>query len=215
MNRRAPRLAFAAALALIGLTRTAAADEEGPTPAPPPPDDGYTLRPSAMLGLSQWTLFGGGNVAAQLKVGRVAFEYSHGQALDFGRVGGFAQTADENDSGVTVRMPWTTGGGVGFQITPRLHVLLEVKAHRYEITGANANESIAYTSFTVGPGVFYDLYLYRGLFLQPSARWWPTVASTYDDKGTLTRTDGTRYQHERHDLLPFVNVSLGYTFTGI
>lgn len=212
MKRRAIPLLFVALL----VTRTAAADEEAPSAPPPPPaDDGYSLRPSAMMGLTQWTLWGGGNVAGQLKIGRWAFEYSHGQALDFSRLGGFAQTPEENDAGASVRMPWTTGGGVGFQITPRLHVLVEVKAHRYEITGANANESISYTSFTVGPGVFYDLYLYKGLFLQPSVRWWPTVASTYDDKGTLTRPDGTRYQHERHDLIPFANVSLGYTFAGI
>ena len=194
---------------------TSAAAEEAVSPPSAPEEDPYPLRPSAMLGLSQWTLFGGGNVAAQVKVGRLALEYSHGQALDFHRVSALAETAAERDAGAKVRMAWTTGGGVGFQVTPRLHVLVEVKAHRYEITGANANEKIAYTSFTVGPGVFYDLYLYRGLFLQPSVRWWPTVASTYDDRGTLTRTDGTRYRHERHELLPFVNVSLGYTFSGI
>lgn len=165
-----------------------------------------------MLGLMQWTLFGGANIAAQLKVGRVAIEYSHGQALDFNRVESITLTQDERDAKVQLSMPWTTGGGVGLQITPELHVLLEAKLHRYEVRGFDRNESTSYTSFTLGPGAFYDIYLVEGLFLQPSLRWWPTVASTYDDDATFAAPSGTRYRHERHDLLPFVNVSLGWTF---
>jgi hypothetical protein len=159
-------------------------------------------------------VWGGGNVAAQVKVGRLAFEYSHGQGLHFERLKDIALTSAERDAGVGVGMPWTTGGGVGVQITPHLHVLLEVKAHRYEVT-APTGDALRYTSFTVGPGVFYDLYVYKGLFVQPSLRWWPTVASTFDDKATLRKADGTTYKPERHDLLPFVNVNVGWTFDGI
>jgi hypothetical protein len=173
----------------------------------------YAFRPSVMAGMMQWTLFGGGNLAAQLKVGRLAFEYSHGQSLHFDRVGALTMTDAERDAGVKVGMPWTTGGGVGVQITPYLHVLLEVKAHRYAIEGARG-DALSYTSFTVGPGAFYDIYLYKGLFVQPNLRWWPTIASTYDGKRTLARADGGVYRHERHDLLPFVNVNVGWTFDG-
>ena len=189
--------------------------EERPEPAQAPTKTPYTLRPSAMAGLIQWTAFGGGNIAGQLKAGRFVVEYSHGQALKLDRVAALGLTSEERDAGVGVAMTWTTGGGFGVQITPHLHVLVEAKAHRYEITGANANQSLDYTTFTVGPGVFYDLYLYKGLFVQPVIRWWPTIASTYDGKGTLSRADGTTYRHERHDLLPFVNVNVGYTFAGI
>ncbi|MFO0670733.1 MAG: hypothetical protein U0235_14065 [Polyangiaceae bacterium] len=190
------------------------AEADAPSAARPSSraEDPFALRPSVMMGVAQWTLWGGGNVAAQVKVGRVVFEYSHGQGLHFDRVA-FALTAAERDAGVKVGMPWTTGGGVGFQITPNLHVMVEAKAHRYEIEGARG-DALRYTSFTVGPGVFYDLYLYKGLFVQPNLRWWPTVASTYDDKGVLAREGGGTYQHERHDLVPFVNVNVGWTFAG-
>jgi hypothetical protein len=187
--------------------------ETAPAPVEPPPNP-YTFRPSVMAGTTQWLLFGGGNIAAQVKVGRLVFEYSHGQSLHFDRAGGFTQTEAENDAGVKVGMPWTTGGGVGFQITRNLHVMVEAKAHRYEVDGPRGG-TISYTSFTVGPGVFYDIYLYKGLFIQPNLRWWPTVASTYDNKGTLTRADGSTYLHERHDLVPFVNVNVGWTFAGV
>jgi hypothetical protein len=174
--------------------------------------DPRATRPSVMLGLMQWIAFGGGNVAAQLKTGRLVFEYSHGQALDLSRFEP-ALTEEEADADVAVRMPWTTGGGVGFQITPNLHVLVEAKVHRYEVRGADRNQELSYTSVTIGPGIFYDLYLWRGLFIQPNLRWWPTVASTYDaERAVLRAPDGGTYQHERHDLLPFANVNLGWTF---
>ncbi len=193
-------------LAILSLTPVAAAAAEEPDP--------FTTRPSVMAGLMQWTLFGGGNLAAQLKLGRFVFEYSHGQALDLGRLGGFALSEAERDAEMDVRMPWTTGGGVGFQITPELHVLVEAKAHRYEVRGFDRNESIAYTTFTVGPGIFYDFYLVEGLFLQPSLRWWPTIASSYDGDATFAVPGGGREAHERHDLIPFANVNLGWTFSG-
>lgn len=79
---------------------------------------------------------------------------------------------------------------------------------------ARANKSTSYTSFTVGTGVFYDIYLFKGFFIQPSARWWPTVASTYD-KATFVSKAGGSYSHTRHDLTPFVNLNIGWTMTGI
>jgi hypothetical protein len=184
-----------------------------PTLRPAPAADPYALRPSVMLGLMQWLAFGGGNIAAQLKFGRWVAEYSHGQALQFERVPALALTAEERAAGVAVGMPWTTGGGFGVQLTPELHVLLEAKVHRYLVQDDFGHQQ-SYTSFTLGPGIFYDLYLYRGLFIQPNLRWWPTVASSYAAHGDLLAADGSAYHHERHDLLPFLNVNIGWTFSG-
>ena len=99
-------------------------------------------------------------------------------------------------------------------MTPRLHVLVEFKAHRYEVTSASGGEELRYTTFSIGPGAFYDLYLYKGLFLQPALRFWPTVADTLEED-TLPSGDGARYSHSPHALGFFANVSLGYTFSGI
>jgi hypothetical protein len=198
-------LLLSASLLLAGTRPASAAEGE----------NRFTTRPSLMAGLVQWTVFGGGNIAAQLKHHRWVLEYSHGQALDLGRFGGFALTEAERDAEIELRMPWTTGGGAGFQITPELHVLLEAKAHRYEVRGFDRNQSLSYTTFTLGPGIFYDIYLWEGLFVQPVVRWWPTLASSYDREGTLAAPGGGSYRHERHDLLPFVNVNLGWTFSGL
>src|SRR5216684_5615218 len=124
---------IAAFLAVLALPQLARAESDPPAEAAAalaPAPDPYALRPSVMVGLSQWILWGGGNIAGQVKLGRWVVEYSHGQALQFDRVSGFAMTKDERDAGVAVSMPWTTGGGVGLQITPHLHAMIELKAHR-------------------------------------------------------------------------------------
>ena len=81
--------------------------------------------------------------------------------------------------------------------------------------GYDPQQVARYSTFSVGPGVFYDIYLYKGLFVQPNMRFWPTVASTYDGAARFTRPDGSTYQHDRHDLGFFVNVNLGWTFSGV
>jgi hypothetical protein len=175
----------------------------------------YSTRPSIMAGLSQWIVFGGGNIAGQLKFGRFVAEYSHGQALELDRVPALGLTSAERDAGVGVLMPWTTGGGFGYQITPEFHVLLEVKAHRYEVRGVDRNQVARYSTFSIGPGIFYDIYLYKGLFVQPNVRYWPTVLSTFNARDAVFSTSvGTPYRHERHDLDLFFNVNLGWTIAG-
>lgn len=60
---------------------------------------------------------------------------------------------------------------------------------------------------------FHELHLWKGLFLQSSLRWWPTVASTLDEERAMLATAaGERYRHEAHVLPPFLNVNLGWQF---
>jgi hypothetical protein len=175
--------------------------------------DPYRTRFSLMAGLSQWMLFGGANVAAELKVGRFVFEYSHGQGLHLSGAGDFALDGAERAAGIDLRVHWTTGGGFGVSLLPNLHLLLEVKAHRYEVRGADGTQRFSYTTMSVGPGIFWEIYLWRGLFLQPSLRWWPTVASSLDEgRAVLRGANGAPYTHAAHSFGVFPNVSLGWTF---
>ena len=168
---------------------------------------------SAMLGLTQWVLFRGGNVALEYQWKRLALEVSHGQGLDLNQVGGFALTSAERDAGAQIRVPWTTGFGVGFRITQNLHALVELKAHHYEVTGQDSSVKIAYTTFSIGPGLFYTIPIYRGLFLQPNVRYWPNVGSTLSgNEVAIRQPDGTIYEHHTHDFGLFANVNLGYAF---
>jgi hypothetical protein len=173
-----------------------------------PADEGL----SVMLGLHQWLVMGGGNVAVQYKTRHLVLEYSHGQSLHLNNGGRLALTQDERNAGVNIDMPWTTGGGVGLRLTRNLHLLVEVKAHRYEVMGADRNQRLSYLTFTVGPGLFYEIHLWRGLFLQPLVRWWPTVADTLDEGASLRRPDGSTYAARPKSLGVFANVNLGWSF---
>jgi len=168
---------------------------------------------SVMAGLSQWLLFRGGNLAVEYKTGRFAFEVSHGQGLDLNQLGGFALSSAEREAGTRVRVPWTTGFGVGYRVTENFHFLVEFKAHHYEVRASEGANTVDYTTFSIGPGAFYSIYLTKGLFLQPNLRFWPNVASTLgDNRVQLQRCDGTSYEHHAHDFGFFGNVNLGYSF---
>ena len=165
---------------------------------------------AVMLGLGQWAL-GGGNVAVQARIGRLALEYSHGQAVHLSELS-LLMSSSEKAVGADVREPWTTGFGIGLMVTENLRVLLEAKANHYDVQGGDRYTAIDYTLFTVGPGVFYEIPIWRGLFLQPSLRWWPTVASTFKDGSTLRRSDGTAVTMARPTSEIFPNVNLGWEF---
>jgi hypothetical protein len=165
---------------------------------------------AVMMGLGQWGL-GGGNVAVQGNVGRLALEYSHGQGVHLGEFD-LLRNQSEKDAGADVFETITTGLGVGVKVTDDLRVLVEIKANHYVLEGGDRNSRLAYTTFTIGPGVFYEVRLWRGLFLQPSLRWWPTVHSTMAEDATLRRADGSAVRIRAHDSGVFPNVNMGWEF---
>jgi hypothetical protein len=199
-----------------------------PAQAAPPANDDLQVRrdPSAstssnglgtelsvMAGLTQWVVFRGGNIAGELKVGRLAFEVSHGQGLDLNQIPSLGLSSAERSAGVHILVPWTTGGGVGVRITRNLHILLEVKAHHYVVTGADPTQQVKYTTFSVGPGVFYTFHIYKGLFLEPNVRYWPNVGSTLkNNEVDIKGPDGSTYVHQAHDFGLFANMNVGWTF---
>jgi len=168
---------------------------------------------AAMVGLAQWVLLRGGNVALEYRLGRLALEVSHGQGLDLNQAGGAFLTDDERRSELRLRVPWTTGFGVGYRITENLHALVEFKAHHFQVTGLDPAVKASYTTFSVGPGIFYTIHLYQGLFLEPNIRYWPNVGSTLDGGHVAIRQlDGTIHDHHAHDFGFFANLNLGYLF---
>jgi len=200
-------------LLAAALTAPARAEAPAKPSSAANPNPGLEQKFSVMAGLSQWLLLRGGNLAVEFKTGRFAFEVSHGQGLDLNQLGGSALSSAERHDETRVRVPWTTGFGVGYRITENLHLLVEFKAHHYEVRASEGASVVSYTTFSIGPGVFYSIYLSKHVFLQPNLRFWPNVASTLaGGSATLTRCDGTSYTHEAHDFGFFGNVNLGYSF---
>lgn len=199
-------------LSILLLARSAspASAQTGSTETPPPTfphDRGHV---TLQAGLIQPALFRGGNVAASYKRGRLVADYSHGFNLDFNANGNVGLRGDQRDQNLDIDVPWTTGFGVGYRITPRLDVRLEGKAHRYEIDPP-ADAPFAYTTFTVGPGVYYELPVWRRLTLEGSVRYWPTVATTLSGgERAFAAPGGGTDVHHAYDLPVITNVSVGW-----
>jgi hypothetical protein len=202
-----------AVLAALVPSLSSVARADDAAPAGKDESHGLGTEGSVMAGLTQWVLFRGGNIAGELKTGRFAFEVSHGQGLDLNQVPSLGLSAAERAAGAHVFLPWTTGFGVGVRITRDLHILVEAKAHHYDVTGNDANHQVRYTTFSVGPGVFYSFHIYKGLFLEPNVRFWPNVASTLKgNQAAIVQSDGSVYEHKAHDFGLFANMNVGWTF---
>jgi hypothetical protein len=109
MRFSSKRLVALVSLAFLG---TAGAEE------PPAP-----VQVALHYGLLQPIVMHGLNAAIDVRWKRLIFTYSHGAGLD---VTPFLPGA-ERDAGVTVVMPFSTGGGVGLVLYDELYVLLDVK----------------------------------------------------------------------------------------
>lgn len=189
------------------------------------------LQITALAGMSQALLLGGGNVQVDLAYKRFVFDYSHGFALDFE---GSSVTGDASDQGLAFRMPYTTGFGIGVRLLEWLDVRAEGKLHRFEVREEAPDiERFSYHTMTAGMGLYarYRPFFHfgasastpewtHGFVIAPSVRYWPNVWSSLDDDA-ITYDNQTTGQRETHDALraglantPFVaNIALGYMTT--
>jgi len=189
--------------------------------------DPYANRLSVVGGLSQ-LLLGGGNVEATWYTNRLSVAYSHGFNLQLGS--GLLSSPSQNQQ-LQLTMPWTTGAGIGYRLTKRLDVRLEVKQHRFAMRYDDQNFSgptiAEYTTTTVGVGAYYRYYPFarsagatRGLVIVPSVRYWPNVSSSLDNN-ELAYANARTGRTETHRAASqgfagtgglIANVSVGYTF---
>jgi hypothetical protein len=160
------------------------------------------------FGLVQPVLLKGMNAAVDVRYKRLILTYSHGAGLDVTRF----LSAEEKAAGMTVREPWTTGGGIGLTLVDELWLLVDFKVHRFEVDLDAQHQ--AYTTMTLGAELGYRYFLWRGLNIALVARYWPNIyAST---KGVVLHdSQGERLVHkpmEQGSSGFFANVLLGWAF---
>jgi len=166
---------------------------------------------AVMSGLSQPILFRGVNVEAEYLTRRLVFAWSHGAGLQIDRFSSGLEAADKTEK-VGLRMPWTTGPSLGYRVTNRLNVTMDLKAHRVNTTMPGGSRS-SYTVYTAGPAVSYLQPIAGKWFVQPMIRWWPTVnTSLANGEVALRRADGSTYLHKPLTLGIVPNVKIGYRF---
>ncbi len=160
-------------------------------------------------GLSQPILLHGFNSAVEVRYRRFVATYSHGQGLDYARF----ETADQKAAGAAVKMPWTTGGGIGVVLIDELWVLADVKVHRFTVD--TAADHTGYTVLTVGAELGWRYFVWKGFNVALVARYWPNVYSTAGKGVTLHGPNGRTFvdppaQQGESGLL--ANVLVGWAF---
>ena len=174
------------------------------------PSDAKRVQVGVNFGLLQLAL-GGFNVAGEVRYRRLWLEYSHGVDLTLNDLRGFALSRTERDQNLHVFVPYTTGFGVGATLVDELWLGVEFKTHRYEVNAPNGPVS-SYQTYSIGPVLGYKAFIWKGLYANGYARYWPNVASSLSgNKIALAGSDGT-VTHSAHDFGVFANVSLGYAF---
>ncbi|WP_046242297.1 porin family protein [Hymenobacter terrenus] len=163
--------------------------------------------------LVQPILLGGFNLnGVYYAKNRLTLEYSHGGFLKYPSS---LSNSEQKAQGATIKVPWTTGFGVGYRLAPTLDIRMEVKAHRYNVTFADTKAEAKYTTYTLGPGIYYRRYLGKktGLNVELSTRYWYDVATSLkDDKFTFTDNRDVTKTHEAVKMGLSYNLGIGYTF---
>lgn len=188
----------------------------------------YSNKFSVLAGLIQPLALGGGNVEVNYTTKIMIFDYSHGLHLNPPSAGDF------KTQNVELRLPITTGFGIGYRINSFLDIRFEPKLHSFELyykgdEKTEANKIEEYKTFTLGLGLYYRYFPFRncsskllqGITTSASIRWWQNVGSTlsndefsYDNKLT-GKKETLKAANIGFGNTPLVmNIGIGYTFGG-
>jgi hypothetical protein len=161
------------------------------------------------FGLSQPLYLHGFNAAVDVRWKRLVVTYSHGQGLDDTSF----LSSSEKAHGMTLAMPYSTGGGVGVLLIDELWVLIDFKVHHLEANTAVDHQS--YTNVTIGGEIGWRYFIWKGFNLGIVLRYWPNVYSTAGNGLTLHDANGQTFVHKpiQQGFDGFVpNVLVGWAF---
>ncbi len=183
---------------------------------------------SVLFGLTQPIFASGFNIEGNFIHKRLIFDYSHGASLDFD---GELVTDELQRQGVAVKVPYTTGFGLGYRIREWVNLRVEPKWHRneYYYEGETQNEAnliAADNTFSLGLGLygFYQPFrqqdnFLKGITVNPSVRFWPVVSSSFEDDQFSYINKNTGGPEVLKTLDPgvgftpwVINLGVGYTF---
>jgi len=147
---------------------------------------------SLLAGLHQPIVLKGGNIAFNYVTKKsIVLEASFGIKLDYANI---LSTEDEAKY-ASVKTPFSYGVGIGY-FYKGFNILFEPKGTMFEVIDQKGKK-VDYTTFSLGAGAYYNIYLWKGLFLQPSLKYWPKVGSTLSSDGVeMQNTKGEKFIHE-------------------
>jgi hypothetical protein len=188
----------------------------------------YSNKFSVLAGLIQPLALRGGNIEVNYTTKRMIFDYSHGFNLKPPSAGNF------KTQHVELKLPVTTGFGIGYRITSFLDIRFEPKLHSFEVYHKGDEKTVAnkikdYKTFTLGAGMYYRYFPFRnntntvmqGITTTASVRWWPNVGSTlskdefsYDNKLSGKKETLKAANIGLGNTPLVINLGIGYTFGG-
>lgn len=161
------------------------------------------------FGLIQPILLKGMNAALDVRYKRLVLTYSHGHGLDVTRF----ISPSERAAGMTLREPWTTGGGIGMTLVDELWLLVDFKVHRF-VADMGAEQQ-TYTTLTLGAELGYRYFLWRGLNVALVLRYWPNIYASSGKGVVLHDAQGASFVHKPQEQGYsgfFANVLVGWAF---
>ncbi len=188
--------------------------------APPPRSVEHDPVPNVTLltGLNQPILLRGGNAAFSITA-RSGFsvESSWGIALDYRNL--LSDRARRRYA--SIRSPITGGIGLGYDFLHddsrhSLAIYLEPKFTMFDVAPRGSAKRFSYVTYTLGPGVYYTVRVWKGLVIQPSVRFWQPIGSSLrGGRHRFVDADGNEAVHRRrapgfHGVV--ANISVGWSF---
>jgi len=171
-----------------------------------------------LTGLNQPILLRGANLAfVATAANGWSFETSFGFGLNY------ANVLTDQDQALydSVTSPVTGGIGLGYDFLHQfarhgLALYFEPKFTSFTIDPQGPEASFTYLTYTLGAGLYYTFFAWKGLVVQPSIRYWHPVASSLsNDRFTFTSASGQEVVHERRapGMNGFIaNISIGWAF---
>lgn len=168
-------------------------------------------RIALLSGLHQPLVLKGGNFAINyITKSNISLEASFGVGLKYSNL--LSNTEHRQYTDVTT--PFSYGIGVGY-FYKGFSINFEPKGTMFQVRDFEGKE-VTYTTYSLGAGLYYNLFVWKRLFLQPSIRYWQKVGSSLTNgEVQLTGKDNQVFIHEARK--PGTNgwiygVSLGWFF---
>ena len=137
---------------------------------------------AVLSGLHQPLVLHGSNLAFNY-FGKNGFilESSFGIALDYKKV----LTKEEKHRYKSVKTPFSYGFGIGY-FYKGFSFNFEPKGTMFRVQDYGG-KTVNYTTWSLGAGIYHNVFLSHNFFLQPSIRYWQKVGSTLKQNEVLLR----------------------------
>ncbi len=147
---------------------------------------------SVLAGLHQPIVLRGGNIAFNYVTEKnLSLEASFGIGLDYANI----LSDTEKSLYQSISTPFSYGIGVGY-FYKGFSLNFEPKGTMFRVVDYN-DQVVNYTTWSLGGGLYYNLFLWKGLYLQPSIRYWHKVGSTLEGGSVnLVNSENGAFTHQ-------------------